>query len=106
MIELVLHFFSEGAWNAESMRVKGRGALLGPEESGPAHWTVMSWGLELVFLGHSHTGWFWCGGWLGPALTKRLVGSLVGCVVSLAGVLDHVCGGRGAGVPARILRTV
>ncbi len=66
----------------------------------------MSWGLDLVFLGHSHTGWFWCGGWLGPALTKLLVGSLDGCVVSLDGVLGHVCGGFRVGVPARILRTV
>ena len=68
----------------------------------------MSWGLDLFLLGHDHTGLLRVGvcGWLGPALTKLLVGSLDGCVVSLDGVLDHVCGGFRVGVPARILRTV
>jgi hypothetical protein len=46
-------------------------------------------GLGLFLLGHCSTsdGWVW---WLGPALTKLLVGSLDGCVVSLDGVLG-VC---------------
>jgi hypothetical protein len=34
--------------------------------------------------------WFWCGGWLGPALTKLLVGLLDGCVVSLDGGFSGV----------------
>jgi hypothetical protein len=58
----------------------GRGALLGPEESGlnPEGFGTVS-SRVTVTLG------FWCGGWLGPALTKLLVGSLSGCVVSLGG---------------------
>ena len=82
--------------------MKGRGALLGPEKSGRVSVGDVDW----FFWVTATLDWFWCGGWLGPALTKLLVGSLDGCVVSLDGVLDHVCGGFGAGVPARILRTV
>ena len=83
----------------------GRGALLGPEESGPAHRIFGFWGLVLFLLGHGHTDASWCDGWLGPALTKLLVGSLDGCVVSLDGVLFWCVVGV-AGCPARILRTV
>src|SRR6266545_1718348 len=51
------------------------------------------WRSVLVFLGHSHTGVSWCGGWLGPALTKPLVWvSCSGCVVSL-GLGVHLIGG-------------
>jgi hypothetical protein len=62
--------------------VDHRGALLGPEESGPGlqdHWG--SGGSGLFLLGHGHIDVGWCGWWLGPALTKRLVlGVLwVGC---------------------------
>jgi hypothetical protein len=67
----------------ECVRVSGRGALLGPEESGRVSseaWTGFP-------LGHGSTGLCWLDGWLGPALTKLLVGSLDGCVVSLDGVL-------------------
>ena len=50
-----------------------RGALLGPEESGPAHRTMGSEGSGLFLLGHGHIDVGRCGWWLGPALTKRLV---------------------------------
>jgi hypothetical protein len=61
--------------------VKGRGALLGPEESGPAHWTWCLGGRGLVFLGHGHTGWFlvW---WVAGAGSHQTAGG-----VHLMGVL-------------------
>ncbi len=63
-----------------------RGALLGPEGSGLAHRDCCFWGLVLFLLGHCSTdcGWVW---WLGPAVTKLLVGLFDGCVVSLDGGL-------------------
>ena len=90
----------------ESTRGMGRGALLGPEESGLAHGTMGSGGSGLFLLGHGHIDVGWCGWWLGPALTRLLVGVFDGCVVSLESMLLPVSGGLGAGVPARILRTV
>ena len=61
--------------------MSGRGALLGPEGSGldsEGFWTVSS-----RVTGSTGCRLDW---WLGPALTKLLVGSLDGCVVSLDGV--------------------
>jgi hypothetical protein len=84
VIELVLHFSSEGAWNAESMRVKGRGALLGPEESGRVSletWTGFSGSLLHRLLGLCGSGG-WCG-WVAGAGSHQTVG--VG--VLLLGVL-------------------
>jgi hypothetical protein len=91
--------------------VDHRGALLGPEESGLTHRTLWgSWGLVLFLLGSQAmlARLSWCGGWLGPALTKPLVWVFVlgvlfpwdGCSRLLIG------GGCGVGGPARILRTV
>jgi hypothetical protein len=84
--------------------VDHRGALLGPEESGLGPVRV----LGLFLLGHGHTGSVvgGCGGWLGPALTKRLLVVLlrVGCFP--CEVLHEGSGGGWAGCPARILRTV
>jgi hypothetical protein len=85
--------------------VKGRGALLGPEESGPAH-RDESLGVGSVSSGsrlNREAGWVW---WLGPALTKLLlVVSLRVCCFP-CGMLLVGSGGRSAGFPARILRTV
>ena len=65
----------------EDVRGKGRGALLGPEESGR-----VSLGARTVFSGsRSHRRVLVCG-WLGPALTILAVGASDGCVVSLEGV--------------------
>ena len=77
-------------------RVEHRGALLGPEESGPAHRIFGFWGLVLFLLGHGHTDASWCDGWLGPALTKPLVWvSCSGCVVSLEWGVCSIGGGSG-----------
>ena len=62
-----------------------RGALLGPEESGPAHGGFFSGGWICFFEGHGHTDVSECGGWLGPALIKPLVW------VSCPGVLFPWC---------------
>jgi hypothetical protein len=50
-------------------------------------------GLDCFFKGHGHTDMCWCGGWLGPALIRLLVGVLIGCVVSLVSMLLPVSGG-------------
>lgn len=57
--------------------MKGRGALLGPEESGLANGSFGVRGLGLFLLGHGCTGSLriWCVWWLGPALTKLRWGS-------------------------------
>ena len=75
LIELVLLILFGGeAWNVSEGRGKGRGALLGPEESG----RLSFGGGGSVFLGHYYTGIFADLGvavWLGPVFTKPLVGS-------------------------------
>ena len=81
----------------ESTGVMGRGALLGPEESGAVRGSLLL-GLELFLLGHCSTSDGWVG-WLGPALTRLLVGASDGWVVSLEGVLVLISGGSGWFLP-------
>ncbi|GAB2617200.1 hypothetical protein GCM10027269_86920 [Kribbella endophytica] len=72
--------------------VKGRGALLGPEESGQ----LSCWRDGLVFLGRFHTGIFADSGvgvWLGPALTKLLVMVMLEGGFSLRVLLSEGSGG-------------
>jgi hypothetical protein len=71
--------------------VDHRGALLGPEESGLGPLGV----LGLFLLGHGHTDVSWCDGWLGPALTKLLVGSHRWVCCFPVGRVLRVCGGFG-----------
>ena len=64
-----------------------RGALLGPEGSGPAHRTLVL-GVGSVSSRVTVRPGDWLGWWLGPALTKPLVWvSVAGCVVSLVWML-------------------
>jgi hypothetical protein len=86
----------------------GRGALLGPEESGPAHRDCCSLGVWDCFFWVTATlssflGLVW---WVAGAGSHQTVGVGVcsGCVVP--GVNVHLIGGGFGLVTARILRTV
>ena len=67
----------------------GRGALLGPEESGPAHRDVGFWGFGTVSSRVTVTPGFVLVWWVAGAGSHQTVGVGVcsGCVVSLGWVL-------------------
>jgi hypothetical protein len=71
----------------------GRGALLGPEESGWVSSEVRT-GFSGSLLCWDLCG-FWCGGWLGPAFAILLVGFWVLGVVALVFGVLAVSGGCG-----------
>jgi hypothetical protein len=87
---VLLNLFGGDAWNVGEIAVRGRGALLGPEESGLTHGTLRVLGVGSVSSRvTSHAGSVELVWWVAGAGSHQTVGVGVcsGCVVSLGWVL-------------------